>query len=171
MNGWHLALKTAFSQSRLSIHANLIPIVHLFTGLRAHRTRAPDHFNSSRMSLIKGPLVNMTSRLPRTKGLLSDFSKLGRWVGKMLKWRVWKCLRQTPWTPGLSKGDQECALSRSHRWSQRPSQVAFHGERAFPCPELQVSEGRSVECRGSPKAAASLCKTIWIRHWWSKILF
>lgn len=146
MNGWHLALKTACSQSRLSIHANLIPIVHLFTGLRAHRTRAPDHFNSSRMPLMKGPLVNMASCLPRTKGLFSDFSGLGRRVGKMLKQRVWKCSRQTPWTPGLSEGDQVCALSRSYCWSQWPWQVAFHGERAFPCPELQVSEGRSVEC-------------------------
>lgn len=68
MNGWYLVLKTACSQNRLSIHANLISIVHLFPGVCLLRTRSQDHFNSPGMYLMNWPLMNMLLYLPMTKG-------------------------------------------------------------------------------------------------------
>lgn len=113
MNGWYLTLKTACSQSRLSIHANLISIVHLFIGLYIIRTTAQDHFNSFRMYLMNRPLMNMVLCLPMTKGFFSVLSVLGRSVEKMWKLNAWKYSMQThqPWTHCLNRWKPEKPVS------------------------------------------------------------
>lgn len=151
MNGWYLVLKTACSQSRLSIHANLISVVHLFIGLCLHRSRSQDHFNSPRMYLMSWPLMNMLLCLPMTKGFFSVLSVWGRLVEKMLKLCPWKYLMQThpPWTlPEHVRPGGACLCPRLIFGPNITLGCISMGRRAVFCLELQIWDERSVAASG-----------------------